>query len=200
MYITLSNIDVLGAIKSGIVEHKNLILSALSINSNKSLPSLETYVVEEENIFKVNAGKSRTGEVMRYKGIHPNDLKISAKDTNGQLSFFEFTGLTKEGPPLHVHFNQDEFFYIVEGTYRFVVGNQTHILKAGDTIFLPRNIPHTFIQLSSFGKLTYTVQPSGKIESFFKTMNSLTKPPTEEEAQKIYLDHDMKIVGPPLSL
>ena len=44
--------------------------------------------------FIVDAGKSRFGEVVKFLGVHPNDLKISSKDTNGQLSVFDYVGTT----------------------------------------------------------------------------------------------------------
>ena len=97
--------------------------------------------------FIVDAGKSRFGEVVKFLGVHPNDLKISSKDTGGQLSVFEYTGLGKVGPMLHIHFEQDEIFMVMEGEYRFVAGKETHVLHAGQTIFLPRGIPHTWICL-----------------------------------------------------
>ena len=73
-------------------------------------------------------------------------------------------------------------------------------LNAGDEIFLPRNISHTWIQLSDKGKLVYMVQPSGSMEEFFHELNAFTKPPTEQEIQKIHLAHGMKVMGPPLQL
>ena len=150
--------------------------------------------------FKVEAGKSRFGDTVKFLGVHPNDLKISGKDTGGNLSVFEYTGLGKVGPSLHIHFYQDEIFYVTEGEYRFVVGEETKILKAGDTIFLPRNIPHTWIQLTDTGKLVYFLQPAGKMEEFFIKMNSFTRPPTSAEIDLIHKEHGMKMVGPPLSL
>jgi quercetin dioxygenase-like cupin family protein len=150
--------------------------------------------------FVVDAGKSRFGEVVKFLGVHPNDLKISAKDTGGQLSVFEYTGLGKVGPMLHIHFEQDEIFTVIEGEYRFVVGSETHHLKAGQTIFLPRNIPHTWLQLTDRGKLIYFLQPAGKMEEFFSYMNNLKERPTQEEMDKIHAAHQMKVVGPPLVL
>jgi quercetin dioxygenase-like cupin family protein len=150
--------------------------------------------------FIVDAGKSRFGEVVKFLGVHPNDLKISSKDTDGQLSVFEYTGYAKTGPMLHVHLQQDEIFMITEGEYRFIVGTTTHMLKAGQTIFLPRNIPHTWIQLSDFGKMIYFLQPAGKMEEFFSLMNNLKQRPTPEEMDKIHEAHQMKVVGPPLTL
>jgi quercetin 2,3-dioxygenase len=150
--------------------------------------------------FIVDAGKSRFGDVVRFLGVHPNDLKISSKDTGGQLSVFEYTGLGKVGPMLHVHFEQDEIFMVTEGSYRFVVGKETHVLNAGQTIFLPRNIPHTWIQLSDKGKMIYFLQPAGKMEEFFSYMNNLKERPSAEEMDRIHAAHQMKVVGPPLSL
>ncbi|GAB2809697.1 cupin domain-containing protein [Ferruginibacter profundus] len=150
--------------------------------------------------FTVKAGKGRFGESFLYKGKNPNDIKISKKDTGNQLAVFEYIGYEKSGPSLHLHFYQDEIFYVAEGNYRFVVGDSTQELQAGDTIFLPRNVPHTWLQLTDKGRLVYFVQPAGKMEDFFRTMNNLTHPPTEAEVKKIHLDNDMKIIGPPLSL
>lgn len=150
--------------------------------------------------FIVDAGKSRFGELVKFLGVHPNDLKISSKDTGGQLSVFEYTGLGKVGPMLHIHFEQDEIFMVMEGEYRFVVGEETHVLKAGQTIFLPRGIPHTWIQLSDRGKMIYFLQPAGKMEEFFSYMNKLKERPSPEEMDRIHAEHQMKVVGPPLTL
>ncbi len=150
--------------------------------------------------FIVNSGQSRFGEVVKFLGVHPNDLKISSKDTGGQLSVFEYTGFGKVGPMLHIHFEQDEIFMIIEGQYRFVVGTDTHILKAGQTIFLPRGIPHTWIQLTDRGKMIYFLQPAGKMEEFFSYMNKLKERPSPEEMDRIHAEHQMKVVGPPLTL
>jgi quercetin 2,3-dioxygenase len=150
--------------------------------------------------FIVETGKSRFGEVVKFLGVHPNDLKISSKDTGGQLSVFEYTGLGKVGPMLHIHFEQDEIFMVMEGEYRFVVGKETHVLQAGQTIFLPRGIPHTWIQLTDKGKLIYFLQPAGKMEEFFSYMNKLKERPSPEEMDRIHAEHQMKVVGPPLTL
>ena len=153
-----------------------------------------------EKPFKIAAGAGRFGESFLYKGKNPNDIKISGRDTAGQLAMFEYIGFEKIGPSLHVHFYQDEVFYVIEGNYRFVVGNETIMMNQGDTIFLPRNIPHTWIQLTDKGKLIYFVQPAGKAEEFFRTMSNLKQAPTKEEVDKIHEACGMKVTGPPLTL
>jgi quercetin dioxygenase-like cupin family protein len=149
--------------------------------------------------FVVKATESRLGEKILLGGKNPNDIKVSQKDTNGDLTIFEYTGNEKGGPPLHIHAHQDEVFFIVQGEYLFQVGEDKHHLKAGDTIFLPRTIPHAFAQLTDKGKMFFLFQPSGKMEDFFKTLGNLTSQPTPAQGDKIFADHDMTIVGPPLN-
>jgi len=153
--------------------------------------------------FKVNAGEARFGIHYKMKGVTLNmlDVKISSKDTNGELAVFVQTGFTPNGgPPLHIHPFQDEYFYVLEGEYHFQVGDEKYELKSGDTIFLPRNVQHAFVQRTEKGKLIVSYNPAGKMEDFFKTTDSWTSPPTMTEIIKAFEDHDMKIVGPPLKV
>ena len=153
--------------------------------------------------FKINSGEARFGEHYKMKGVTLNtlDIKISANDTDGSLAVFEQTGLTPNGgPPLHIHPFQDEWFYVIEGNYHFQVGEDKFRMEAGDTIFLPRNIKHAFIQLSEKGKMIVSYFPAGKMEAFFKSTDSWTSPPSKEEIAKVFEEHEMKVVGKPLTL
>lgn len=150
--------------------------------------------------FMVKAGEARFGTHTPLQGINPNDLKISGNDTNGQLAVFEYIGHQKIGPPLHVHHQQDEIFSILEGEYLFQVGNDQFTAKAGDTVFGPRKVPHTWLQVSDIGKIGYMVQPAGQLEAFFLKMSELKGPPTETLVKKIFHEHGMDVLGPPLAL
>ncbi len=153
--------------------------------------------------FKVSAGEGRYHGHIKLKGVNANilDVKVSGKDTNGDLAIFEQTSVSPgRGTPLHLHHNQDEIFYVLEGAYYFQVGEDKHHLKAGDSIFLPRQVPHAWVQVSQTGKMTVTVQPAGKLENFFVTMAALTAEPSKEMIAQIFADNDMQVVGPPLQL
>jgi quercetin dioxygenase-like cupin family protein len=153
--------------------------------------------------FKIGAGEGRLHGHMQLMGVNANilDLKVSGKDTNGGLAIFEQTSLSQgRGTPLHVHFKQDEVFYVLEGEYYFQVGNDKYRLKTGESIFLPRQVPHAWTQVSASGHMMVTLQPAGKLEEFFVTLSNLKTPPTPEELANIFAANEMKVVGPPLQI
>ena len=153
--------------------------------------------------FKVNAGEARFGVHYKMKGITLNtlDIKISGIDTENDLAVFEQTGLTPNGgPPLHIHPFQDEWFYVIDGEYLFQVGEDKYQMKSGDTIFLPRNLQHAFIQLTEKGKMIVSYLPAGKMENFFKVTDQWTSPPSKAEIAKVFEDHEMKVVGLPIKV
>ena len=153
--------------------------------------------------FKVKAGEGRIHGHIKLKGVNLNiiDVKVSGKDTDGNLAIFEQTGLSQgRGTPLHIHPFQDEIFYVLEGEYYFQVGEEKHRLYAGDSIFLPRKVSHAWIQVSEKSKTLVMLQPAGKLESFFVTMAALEKKPTAKEMAKIFADNEMQVVGPPLKI
>lgn len=170
-------------------------VSTLAIALGQNLSAKES---RTNKGFVVKASESRFGEKTLLFGNSPNDIKVSQKDTNGKLSIFEYIGNIKGGPALHIHPYQDEVFFIVQGEYLFQVGEERQNLKAGDTIFLPRGVPHAFAQLTETGKMFFLFQPSGKMEDFFRLIGDPTFKPTPEEGAKISLEHGMKVVGPPL--
>jgi quercetin dioxygenase-like cupin family protein len=150
--------------------------------------------------FVIKATKNRFDENTKIGGMNPVDIKISTKDTDEMLSISEYTGYTKGGPPLHIHPFQDEVFIVLEGEHLFQVGEEQFHLTAGDTIFLPRNVPHAPCQLSEKGRYLFFFTPSGKMEDFFRALGELKVQgqPSPELMANLFETHDMRIVGPPL--
>ncbi|WP_298163035.1 cupin domain-containing protein [Brevundimonas sp.] len=149
--------------------------------------------------FVTAAGEGRFRERTRlFGGTSPNDIKVSGRDTGGRLAVFEYVGHVPGGPPLHVHPDQDEMFYIHGGDYLFQVGTERRRLRAGDTIFLPRGEPHTFAQLSDIGRMLFMFTPAGDMENFFRAMAELAGPPSEAEEAALFAAHGMRRLGPGL--
>lgn len=187
------------------MKRNNFILSALAI----AVAPFSAFALHKnkENLagkgFKINAGEGRIHGHIKLKGVNANilDLKISGSDTDGGMAFFQQTSITQgKGTPLHVHHFQDEFFYVIEGKYYFQVGDEKYTLSAGDTIFLPKAVPHAWTQMTEKGKMNVLFQPAGKMENFFLTVASLEHEPSKEEMANIFADNEMTIVGPPLKV
>ena len=150
---------------------------------------------------KIPKGEGRLHGHIRLKGVNSNvlDVKVSGSDTEGGLAVFEQTSLSQgRGTPLHVHPFQDEMFYVIEGAYYFQVGDERFHLETGDSILLPKNVPHAWTQVSPAGKMTVIFQPAGKMEEFFVAVASLEHEPAKEEMAELFTRHEMKIVGPVL--
>jgi len=184
------------------MKRSNFILTALAAIPGTALAGIHADIrLRTDKGFKVKAGEDRFNEHHAMKIVTSNvlDTKVSSRDTDGDLTILEQTGLTpKGGPPLHIHPFQDEIFYVLEGEYLFQVGSDRFPMKAGDTIFLPRNVPHAFLQVSDKSRTLVLYQPSGKMEEFFRTTTAYTAPPSQQEMVKLFEEHDMKVVGPPL--
>lgn len=149
--------------------------------------------------YVIRAAEGRFDELYHIMGMELS-LKVSGKDTDNELTMYYGTYKKNDGPPLHVHYKQDEQFFVVEGEFLLQVGTEKYTLKSGDTIFLPRNVPHTFLTLSDTGRMFFQTNPSGKTEDFFKKLSQAGPSVTMDEVQKIHLEHDLSIVGPRLSV
>jgi len=116
-----------------------LVAVAVSVTA-KSAKVKQNYRTDQG--FKVKAGEGRIHGHIKLKGINSNilDVKISGKDTDGGFAVFEQTSISQgRGTPLHIHYLQDEIFYVIEGEYNFQIGQDKFKMYAGETIFLPKN-------------------------------------------------------------
>ncbi len=147
---------------------------------------------------RIAAGEDREGRPLRLGGTTPTDTKVSGADVGGGMYLFEHRGMRGGGPPEHLHHEQDEWFYAVEGTFGFRVGGEPFMLSAGDVIFLPRRVPHVWAHVGeSPGTILGCVTPAGTFEEFFRRIGEFESPPPPNEAERIFSAHGMKIVGPP---
>jgi mannose-6-phosphate isomerase-like protein (cupin superfamily) len=147
----------------------------------------------------VPSGQCRSGQATP---VGPDTFRVlvAAADTHQALSVLEWVGRAPGGPPLHVHPDQDEVFMVDEGEYVFQCGDAQHRLGPGDTILLPRQVPHSFAQTTPTGRLRYLYTPAGQMEDFFVALSRLEMPPDPAQAQAVFEAHGMHVVGPPLAL
>ncbi len=153
-----------------------------------------------EKGFKVEAGKDRFNESLNFLGAR-FDLKVSGKDTNGAICVYETTRFEKRGPLLHMHPDLDEWFYVLDGEFKFQVGEEIFRLKAGDSLFGPRGVAHTFVKTSEGpARLLLHHQPAGMMEQSFIEGSKMKNPNlTLEERQANMRKYGVIPVGPPLT-
>lgn len=105
-------------------------------------------------------------EVFRFGPI-TIALHASAATTGGAFSVLE------ERPPLvdtplHIHANEDEFFFILEGEHVITIGSEEHRLGPGQGVFAARGVPHAQRRVRpGEGRLLVTYAPAG-FEEFFR--------------------------------
>jgi mannose-6-phosphate isomerase-like protein (cupin superfamily) len=130
------------------------------------------------------------------------DIKVSTFDTDGGLSVAEITSSHKGGPARHLHHEQDEWFYIVEGEYVIEVGEERYEeLGPGDSVLAPRKVAHVWAHVGEgTGRLLATLQPAGEIEAFFDELATLGSNPEREVLRRAFSSHGMEVIGAPLSI
>jgi len=148
---------------------------------------------------QVSAGDDRFGNPLLFVAGEYFYCKVSAKDTGGNLCIYDTIRTKRGGPPLHYHQNQDEWFFVREGEFLFQVGDDNFRLIAGDSIFGPRRVPHTFANISERGILMILYQPAGTMEQFLLDGSQLLlKNPTPDQWQALNRLHGIETVGPQL--
>lgn len=145
----------------------------------------------------VAASADRLGETHTL-GFSKIAFKVSAAETAGNLFTMEHSNLSKGGPYRHVHPAQDEWLYALEGHFRVEIGDAKLTLQPGDSVLMPRNVPHVWAQTGDTpGKLLIAFTPAGRMEDFFREFGKTGKMPTDPEVVKAY---GLERVGPPLTL
>jgi quercetin dioxygenase-like cupin family protein len=118
--------------------------------------------------------------------------------TNGALTALESVIPPGQGPPVHVHANEDESIYLIDGAMRFKLGDELSDTPAGSYVFIPRGLPHAFHNPGDAPvRILVTFTPAG-MEPFFEHMAALTEF-DPQEFRRAGAENGMQVVGPPLS-
>jgi len=155
-------------------------------------------------VARVPGGEDRFGE-HHTLGVSSTDFKVSTEDSTGDLFIMEHTNRKKGGPPRHLHHNEDEWFYAIEGEYIVEVGSERFRLKSGDSILAPREVPHAWAFVSDTpGRMLIAFAPANKMEAFFresmKRHNSAYSNSSNANDKELFHAYGMELLGPPLSV
>lgn len=109
------------------------------------------------------------GQIVR---THAGEIRIllSSADTDGAMSMVETTSPPGGGPTYHKHSREDETFYVVSGTAEIQIENEIYLCHAGERVYGPRNIFHTFRNVGQTElKMLVVYTPAGFEQSFLDT-------------------------------
>lgn len=107
-------------------------------------------------------------------------FKVLGSETDGK--FWAVEGLADKhmAVPLHVHRNEDETWYVLDGEIEFIIGDEHRIGTAGAVVYIPRGTAHTFMVRSETARWFGIGTPAILDQWFFETGQpaaSLTLPP-----------------------
>ena len=133
-------------------------------------------------------------------------IKISRDDTAGQYGLIEILVPPGIGSPWHVHPEEDEWFYVLEGEVTFWVADTRLSLSTGSFAFGPKGVPHTFYAEAAGARTLVGFQPM-QFEGFLREVGEpaperVLPPPLEghpdmERLAPIAERNGLVILGPP---
>lgn len=135
-------------------------------------------------------GESIDGNVWNILGQTYIPKQITAESFSWHATFPPGTFV-----PPHIHPNQDEFIYMLDGRFDLVLGGEDVVANGGDLIRLPRKIPHgIFNKSESDVTCFFWVTPTGKLYDLFQKIHNVGDP---EEVVRIAAAHEIDFLPPP---
>jgi quercetin dioxygenase-like cupin family protein len=134
-------------------------------------------------------------------------IKATAETTGGAYGLVESWIRAGSSPPLHVHHNEDEAFFVLEGRVRFHSAGRDIVAGPGSFVFLARDVPHTFIVEGGEDAHMLTLLSPGGGERFFVEAGRTPEgpglpppgPPDVAKLRQLAPRFGNEIVGPPLT-
>lgn len=137
----------------------------------------------------------RASEGERYG---PSPLFKHGSKTGAPFDFLIVELGYGEGPPLHVHAEQHDTFYVLEGIVTLQTGNERIELMPGDFASVPPGVPHTFdnTRRNQAPVKVLNIMTPGGLDRFFVTLKE--KGGDRQAFEAAAATSGMTIVGPPL--
>lgn len=121
----------------------------------------------------------------------------------------EMTLPVGSAPPLHVHDELDDTWYVIEGQMAVRCGDDELVVGAGDWVSMPRGIPHAFRVVGECEARILLVHDNTSFRDFIRDVSVSatarvvpTQPqfPPMDELVRTAASHDLRPIGPPMSI
>lgn len=132
-------------------------------------------------------------------------LKVTSEQSGGALFLLEDIAQRGKTTPLHLHPDEDETFYVLEGELLVHIDGEEHTAGPGAVAFIPRGTPHAFLVTSEQARWLAFVTPGISIEAFMRDAGDpaprRVAPPPEIDIARIKAAGErtgaMEVLGPP---
>jgi len=145
--------------------------------------------------FIVGQGQGRTLDLGNFEAV----VLADAAATSGAFTVLQTRGERPDfGPPMHVHRDAAEAFYVLEGTYLMFIEDRQDLCPPGSFVYVPPNVPHTFrVTSEGPGKKLNIFSPAAMV-GFFEELATAEADgvATSELLGHISERYEMGIVGP----
>lgn len=139
---------------------------------------------------------------------HLATVKVGAGESVSGMNAVEFTAPKGFGPPLHVHREEDELMYVIDGRIRLEFGGDTVYATTGSMVSLPSGIPHTFQVESDTARFVTIASGRKAAPSFDRFVGALGTPTSEPcmpepvdidpgHVAAVCAEHGIEVLGPP---
>jgi mannose-6-phosphate isomerase-like protein (cupin superfamily) len=125
-------------------------------------------------------------------------VKADAAQTGGAFSLLEASEPPNFGPPLHVHDDAAEAFYVLEGEYLIYIADQVHRCPAGSFIYIPAGLEHGFRVGESESRKLNIYVPGAMVGYFdeLKAGAAAGAAPDDAALTAMAARHGMRVLGP----
>lgn len=133
----------------------------------------------------------------RVLDLGPFSMQVLADgtSTDGALLALEASEPPGFGPPLHVHDDAAEAFYVLEGEYRMHVAGEEHVCPTGAFLYVPAGVEHTFVVGPRHSRKLNLFLPSAML-GFFEALAQAQAAGTEPDVVALAAAHAMRVTGP----
>jgi quercetin dioxygenase-like cupin family protein len=124
-------------------------------------------------------------------------LKATGADTDDAFTLLEATEPPGFGPPLHIHNNAEEAFYVLEGGYIIFIEDEEYSCPAGAFIYIPRGLVHSF-RVGRKQSRKLNLYTPGAMVGYFDELSAAIKSGNADsnKLDQIALKYGMHVVGP----
>ena len=134
-------------------------------------------------------------------------VKVSGEESGGAYTLIEFSANPGFGSPRHIHQDEDEAFYVLDGEMRLVCGPKEWHASTGSLAFMPRGIEHAVLVTGETPVRALQITNPAGFEDFLGELGrrpdtpGLPTPQTHDFARmaEVSRRYGKIVVGPPMT-